>query len=79
MCSPASHWLEVLERAGVPCGPINDVAEAVGSEQSRVRQMVVDAGGVPVPGQPVKLSAWPDPGVRPAAPGLDEHGPAIRA
>jgi CoA:oxalate CoA-transferase len=76
---PASHWLEVLERAGVPCGPINNVAEAVGSEQSRVRQMVVDAGGVPVPGQPVKLSAWPDPGVRPAAPALNEHGPAIRA
>ncbi len=75
----AAYWLEVLERAGVPCGPIHDVAEAVGSEQSRVRQMVVDAGGVPVPGQPVKLSAWPDPGVRPAAPSLDEHGAQIRA
>ena len=76
---PASHWLEVLDRAGVPCGPINNVAEAVGSEQSRVRQMVVDAGGVSVPGQPVKLSAWPDPGVRPAAPLLNQHGAAIRA
>ena len=76
---PASHWLEVLETAGVPCGPISDVAEAVGSEQSKARQMVVDAGGVPVPGQPLKLSAWPDPGARPPAPGLDEHGPAIRA
>jgi CoA:oxalate CoA-transferase len=75
----AAHWLEVLTGAGIPCGPISDVAEAVGSEQSKARGMVVDAGGVPVPGQPLKLSAWPDPGVRPAAPELDEHGPAIRA
>ncbi|MCW2599728.1 MAG: Formyl-CoA transferase [Frankiales bacterium] len=76
---PAAHWLTVLEAAGVPCGPISNVAEAVGSEQSRVRQMVVDAGGVPVPGNPVKLSSWPDPGFRGAAPALDEHGAAIRS
>jgi CoA:oxalate CoA-transferase len=41
--------------------------------------MVVDAGGVPVPGNPVKLSAWPDAGARPAEPRLDQHGAAIRA
>lgn len=75
---PAAHWLEVLAAAGVPAGPISTVAEAVGSEQSRARQMVVDAGGLPVPGNPVKLSAWPDPGSRPGAPALDEHGDAIR-
>jgi CoA:oxalate CoA-transferase len=40
--------------------------------------MVVDAGGVPVPGNPVKLSAWPDAGSRPAEPTLDEHGPGLR-
>jgi CoA:oxalate CoA-transferase len=73
-----SHWLEVLEAAGVPCGPLSSVAEAVGSEQSVARQMVVDAGGVPVPGNPVKLSAWPDVGSRPPEPVLDEHGPALR-
>jgi CoA:oxalate CoA-transferase len=76
---PAEKWLQVLEAAGVPCGPISGIAEAVGSEQSAVRQMVVDAGGLPVPGNPLKLSTWPDPGFRPAAPGLDEHGPSIRA
>lgn len=74
----AAHWLAVLEGAGVPSGPIAGVAEAVGSEQSRVRRMVVDAGGLPVPGQPLKLSAWDDPAVRPAAPRLDEHGAAVR-
>jgi CoA:oxalate CoA-transferase len=41
--------------------------------------MVVDAGGMPVPGNPVKTSAWPDPATRPAAPELDEHGAALRA
>jgi CoA:oxalate CoA-transferase len=75
----ADHWLEVLAAAGVPCGPISDVAEAVGSEQSKARNMVVDAGGLAVPGQPLKMSAWPDPPSRPAAPELDEHGAAIRA
>ena len=77
--SSAAHWLEVLSEAGVPCGPISDVAEAVGSEQARVRNMVVDAGGLPVPGNPVKASAYPDPSTRAAAPELDEHGAAVRA
>ena len=75
----AVHWLAVLEAAGVPSGPIADVAEAVGSEQSAARRMVVDAGGLPVPGQPLKLSAWDDPTARPAAPALDEHGASGRA
>jgi CoA:oxalate CoA-transferase len=75
----AAHWLGVLDAAGVPCGPISDIAEAVGSEQARVRNMVVDAGGLPVPGNPVKTSAWPDAVTRPAAPDLDEHGAAVRA
>jgi CoA:oxalate CoA-transferase len=75
----ADHWLAALEAAGVPCGPISSVAEAVGSEQGAARRMVVEAGGLPVPGNPVKGAGWPDPLVRPAAPALDEHGPAVRA
>jgi CoA:oxalate CoA-transferase len=76
--APAEHWLGLLSAAGVPCGPISAVAEAVDSEQARVRNMVVDAGGLPVPGNPVKTSAYPDPTSRPAAPEVDEHGPALR-
>ena len=77
--APAERWLADLAAAGVPCGPISSVAEAVGSEQAAVRNLVVDAGGVPVPGNPVKTSAWPDPASRPGAPELDEHGAAVRA
>jgi CoA:oxalate CoA-transferase len=75
----ADHWLDELELAGVPCGPISTVAEAVGSEQAAVRRMVVRSGGLPGPGNPVKLSGYADSTVRPAAPALDEHGAALRA
>ena len=77
--APAQHWLDVLELAGVPCGPIGTVAEAMGSEQTAVRRMVVQAGGLPGPGNPLKLSGYPDPVDRAAAPLLDAHGPAVRA
>jgi CoA:oxalate CoA-transferase len=77
--APAAHWLEVLERAGVPCGPIAHVPDVLGSEQSKARNMVVTAGGLPVPGQPLKLSSYDDPAVRRTAPTLDEHGPSVRA
>ena len=76
---PVEHWLAELDLAGVPCGPISTVAESVGSAQTAARNMVVDAGGLPVPGNPVKASAWDDPAVRPPAPELDEHGDAVRA
>jgi len=75
---PAASWLETLSAAGVPCGPISTVAEALSSEQAKARQLVVDAGGLPVPGNPVKLSAFPDPGSRPAAPALNADGARIR-
>ncbi len=75
----ADHWLDALDLAGVPCGPISTVAEAVGSDQAAVRHMVVDAGGLPGPGNPVKLSAYADPLVRPPAPALDEQGETVRA
>ena len=77
--APADHWLDVLDLAGVPCGPIVTVAESVGSEQTAVRRMVVQAGGLPVPGNPLKLSAYADPLQRPSAPELDADGDAVRA
>jgi len=77
--APADHWLGELDLAGVPCGPISTVAEAVSSEQTATRRMVVRAGDLPVPGNPLKLSAYEDPPVRRAAPALDEHGDAVRA
>ena len=77
--APAAHWLDELDLAGVPCGPIATVGEAVGSPQAAARRMVIDAGGLRVPGNPLKMSGWADPPARPAAPALDEHGALVRA
>jgi crotonobetainyl-CoA:carnitine CoA-transferase CaiB-like acyl-CoA transferase len=39
---PAHEWLDVLRAAGVPCGPVNDVAEALLDPQTRARNLIVD-------------------------------------
>ncbi len=39
---PASEWLDILGRAGVPCSPVNTVADALRDEQTAARGMVVD-------------------------------------
>jgi crotonobetainyl-CoA:carnitine CoA-transferase CaiB-like acyl-CoA transferase len=39
---PTEDWLEVLGAAGVPCGPVNTVAEALEDEQATARGTVVE-------------------------------------
>ena len=70
---PADHWLGVLETAGVPAGPINTVAEALAHPQVEPRRMVVEAGGVRMIGNPVKVFPFAanDDGQRTPAPTLD--------
>jgi CoA:oxalate CoA-transferase len=79
---PAAHWLAVLEAAGVPAGPLQNVAEALAHPQVRARNMVIETAfedGTPLTaaGNPVKISGFADPASRPAAPALDEHRAAI--
>jgi len=76
---PTATWLGRLETAGVPCGPVADIAAALGSQQAADRHMVVRAGGMRLPGSPIKSSAHADPLDRPAAPELDAHGAQLRA
>lgn len=76
---PTAAWARRLSAAGVPHGTVAGVGEALTSEQTVARRMVVTAGGLPLPGQAVKVSGYDDPAERPAAPTLDEHGDAIRA
>ncbi|MBB2930682.1 CoA:oxalate CoA-transferase [Paraburkholderia silvatlantica] len=75
----AAHWLQVIHEAGVPVGPLLDIAEAAALPQTAARNMVIEAGGVKMPGNPIKLSSYADPSVRPGAPALDQHGTALRA
>ncbi|HMM51474.1 MAG TPA: CaiB/BaiF CoA-transferase family protein [Burkholderiaceae bacterium] len=74
---PAAWWLEALERAGVPCGPINDLRQVFDNEQVRARGLRIeiereDAGAVPLVGSPLKMSATP-PSYRLPPPRLGEH------
>jgi crotonobetainyl-CoA:carnitine CoA-transferase CaiB-like acyl-CoA transferase len=55
----ADHWFTELAAAGVPCGPINDIAAAVGLATELGLQPVADAGGVPTIADPVSLSVTP--------------------
>ena len=80
----AKDWLVRLEAAGVPCGPLNNVAAVMADPQVAARNMIVsaddpDLGPVRMPGNPVKLSAYEDPPTRPAAPDLDADRAAILA
>ena len=75
----AAHWLETIHAAGVPVGPLLDVAEAAALPQTAARNMVIEAGGVRMPGNPIKISTYADPAVRPGAPTLDQHGVLLRA
>jgi len=73
----ASEWLPVLREAGVPCGPLHDVAQILADPHLRARNMLVRvrdprAGSLFVSGNPVKLSGFPDPADRPPAPDLDQ-------
>jgi crotonobetainyl-CoA:carnitine CoA-transferase CaiB-like acyl-CoA transferase len=59
-----ADWLEALEAAKVPCGPINDLADVFADPQVRERAMTVQmphplAGSVHLVASPMKFSATP--------------------
>jgi len=69
-----AHWVEVLGTAGVPCGPVNDLAGAFDLATrlglAPVTTMAADAGGtVAQLSNPIRLSATPARYERPP-PGL---------
>lgn len=75
---PAAHWLKVIHEAGVPVAPLLNVAEAAELPQTKARNMLIEAGGLRMPGNPVKISGYDDPQVRMGAPALNQHGDALR-
>lgn len=56
-----SQWLQLLEQVGVPCGPINNVTEALAMPQVAARNMIVNFKDSPVRalGNPIKMSETP--------------------
>jgi crotonobetainyl-CoA:carnitine CoA-transferase CaiB-like acyl-CoA transferase len=74
---PALEWIKALEAEGVPCGPINSIADMAADPQTLARAMVVEldhprAGATRTLGLPIKLSATPGKVARPA-PLLGQH------
>jgi crotonobetainyl-CoA:carnitine CoA-transferase CaiB-like acyl-CoA transferase len=72
-----ADWLEALEAAKVPCGPINDLADVFADPQVQQREMTVElphplAGNVRLVASPMKLSGTPVQYRRPP-PLLGEH------
>ncbi len=78
------YWLAKLDEAGVPSGPINNVKQVLEDAHVASRNMVIStddpvAGSVNMAGNPIKLSNYPDPSKRVAAPELDGDREAILA
>ncbi|MDR3565025.1 MAG: CoA transferase [Negativicutes bacterium] len=71
------EWLEILEKAGIPNGPINTIDRVVNDVQVKSRDMIIEtdhpiAGKVKMPGIPIKMSETPG-SVESPAPLLGQH------
>ena len=74
----SAHWIAALNKAGVPCGPINTIDKTFAEPQvkhlgiaRRVRHRKLGEKGVV--GQPINLSRFPQPEVLVATPDLGDH------
>jgi formyl-CoA transferase len=54
---PAAEWLEQLERAGIPAGPINRLSQTFADAQAQHRAMIRSIAGMPLVGSPVRIDA----------------------
>ena len=81
----SEHWINLLADAGVPCGPINDIAGTFANEQ--VQHLAIDRpvahperGEIRIVGQPIHLTRTPQPDrMRLPTPQLGEHTDAVLA
>jgi crotonobetainyl-CoA:carnitine CoA-transferase CaiB-like acyl-CoA transferase len=71
-----ADWIDDLNKVGVPCGPIYNLAQAFADPQIRHQEMVLDleqpSGNVKTLGFPLKLSGTPAALHRPS-PQLGQH------
>ena len=66
----------MFSKAGIPCGPINNIKQALEHPQVAARNMLVEVpdgsgGTLKLAGNPIKMSAFDDPKTRRPAPDLD--------
>lgn len=78
------HWMEVLNAAGVPCGPVNSVADVTKDPQVAARNMIVTIddpviGKLQVAGNPIKMSGIPEATTHRPPPAVDADRAQILA
>ncbi|NLO81342.1 MAG: CoA transferase [Xanthomonadaceae bacterium] len=61
---PTAEWIRLLEEAGVPCGPINDLRQVFADPQVQARGLRIVmphpvAGRVPLVANPIRMSKTP--------------------
>ena len=71
------EWIEELEQAGIPCGPVNNIAQAANDPQIAARDMIASVnhpgvGEIKVVNSPFKFSRTPSK-VERTSPDLGEH------
>jgi CoA:oxalate CoA-transferase len=72
-----SHWIAVLEAAGLPTARVQDMAEVLRDPQILARNMVLPVASGPggpgfvAPGNPIKMSTLPELAERGPVPALD--------
>ncbi|MGA4320607.1 CaiB/BaiF CoA transferase family protein [Ectopseudomonas hydrolytica] len=76
-----TQWIELLEKAGVPCGPINDLQQVFVDPQVQARGLRIDlpnamGSTTPQVASPLRLSATPV-AYRSAPPLLGQHTEAL--
>ncbi|MGD9247660.1 MAG: CoA transferase [Desulfobacteraceae bacterium] len=79
-----AHWLKVLDKAGVPSGPLNNVADILKDPHIKSRNMLIttddpDVGPIGMAGNPIKIDGVADPETRISAPDLDSGRKEILA
>ena len=77
MPKPTAHWVDVLNKAGVPCGPIYNVKEVFADPHVQALGLAVTIehprlGKQSVQNLPVTLSRTPG-AVRTASPDMGQH------
>jgi crotonobetainyl-CoA:carnitine CoA-transferase CaiB-like acyl-CoA transferase len=76
---PSAHWVDLLEAAGVPCAPVQDVKHAVAEPQAAALGMIAEVpeSGLSLIGLPLSFDGERPP-MRQRAPELGEHNEELR-
>ncbi|WP_428665448.1 CaiB/BaiF CoA transferase family protein [Reyranella sp.] len=80
----SAHWIEKINKAGVPCGPINTIDKTFAEPQ--VQHLGIarpvkhpKLGDIKVVGQPINLSDFPQPAALKPTPDMGEHTDQVLA